>query len=85
MTLLSVDSKQRVPLGKLLKGRAIGHFQGEVLPTGEIILHPMMVVPASERWLHENPKALASVKRGIAQAAKGQTRKLGSFAKYAKV
>src|ERR1035438_7444665 len=29
-------------------------------------------VPASEAWLHGNPKALASVRRGMEQSAKGQ-------------
>ena len=84
MTLLTVDSKQRIALGKLLKGRDIEHFQGEVLPNGEILLHPMAMVPAREHWLHENPKALASVLRGIEQSRQGKARKSGSFAKFAK-
>jgi hypothetical protein len=84
MTLLSIDSKKRVALGKLLKGRQIEHFQGETLPTGDIILHPMAVIPAREKWLYENPKALAAVKRGLDQSKKGKVKSLGSFAKHAK-
>jgi len=31
---------------------------------------------------HRNPKALASVRRGLADAAAGRTKSLGSFAHY---
>jgi hypothetical protein len=84
MTLLTVDSKKRVALGKLLKDSDIEHFQGEMLPSGEILLHPMAMIPARERWLHENPKAMASVKRGLEQSRLGQVKTRGAFAKYAK-
>jgi hypothetical protein len=39
-------------------------------------------IPESEKWLYENPKALASVRQGLADAAAGRTVYLGSFAKY---
>ena len=75
MTLLSVDSKKRIALGKLLKGSGIEHFQGEILPSGDIVLHPMTLIPARERWLHDNPKSMASVKRRLEQAKKGKVKK----------
>ncbi len=40
-------------------------------------------VPESEKWLYDNPVALASVRKGLADAAAGRTVNLGSFAKYA--
>ncbi len=40
------------------------------------------VIPESEKWLYDNPAALASVRKGLADAAAGRTVKLGSFAKY---
>ena len=33
-------------------------------------------VPASEVWLFNNPKALAAVRRGLADAAKGKVSKI---------
>jgi|GEM_PF-3229699 len=42
-------------------------------------------VPASEAWLYRSPKVLASVRRGLADAAGGRTKSLGSFARYADI
>lgn len=76
------DAKKRLSLGglqHLFSSYAI--FQS---PSGEVLLKPVEVVPANEAWLHRNPEALASVKRGLQQSAEGKTRSLGSFAKFAK-
>lgn len=40
------------------------------------------LIPESEKWLYDNPTALASVRKGLADAAAGRTTYLGSFAKY---
>lgn len=50
---------------------------------GQIVLDPVKVVPAYEVWLFEDGKALASVRRGLADSAAGRTRNLGSFASRA--
>jgi len=47
------------------------------------VAHPMpALIPESEKWLYDNPTALASVRKGLADAAAGRTVYLGSFAKY---
>jgi hypothetical protein len=43
----------------------------------------VVVIPAREAWLLENPRASASVLRGIAQSKAGKTRSLGSFVEFA--
>ena len=62
------DSKGRVTLGKEFANRTF-IFRYE---KNEITLIPARVIPEEEMWLYENKEALASVKRGIAQAAAGQ-------------
>lgn len=74
MTVVHLDTKKRISLGKLLNGRDVETFQVESLPNGDIILRPMALVP--EHWIHNNPEAFASLRRGIKQAAAGQTRSL---------
>lgn len=44
--------------------------------TGQILLDPQVTVPASEAWLWEDEEALASVKRGLADAKQGKIKKL---------
>jgi hypothetical protein len=50
---------------------------------GQILLSPEIGVPLHEAWLYENPKALASVRRGLQDAAERKVHNLGSFAKFA--
>lgn len=78
---LRVDSKNRVTIGKLLSYEYVRSVQASVLENGDILLKPMVEIPASEKWLYQNKEALESVKTGLAQK---ETEYLGSFAKYAK-
>ena len=43
---------------------------------GQILLDPIANIPDREQWLWQNPQALASVQRGIQQAAKGEVHDL---------
>jgi hypothetical protein len=45
--------------------------------SGQIVLDPQVAVPASEVWLFQNPEALASIRRGLNEAKKGKTTKIG--------
>ena len=76
------DSKGRVGLGKLAEG--ISSFRVSEQPGGAYLLEPMVEISAQEVWLFQNPSALSSVKRGLAQSAKGEIRSRGSFAKFSK-
>lgn len=79
MALVHLDTKKRVSLGKLLEGKDVNTFEATTLPTGEIVLTPMAVVP--EHWIYKNPDALASLKRGIEEAAAGRVRPLSDIRK----
>ena len=68
----SADSKGRVALG--------GHFANRAVivehkSDHEVIVRLARVIPEREAWLYENPKALASVRRGLDQARKGNVAK----------
>ena len=77
---LTIDSKKRVSLTKLLPQRNIRSVQA-YLEGHRIVLEPMMEVPVEEAWLFENIEALRKALTGLAQ--KG-SRKWGSFSKHAK-
>lgn len=78
------DAKKRVTLGKALTGLDEDvRFDVYRNGSGQIVLDPQVSIPASEAWLYRNPEALASVRRGLQEAAEGKTISLGSFARYA--
>lgn len=79
---LRPDSKGRITLGKLAEG--VSSYRARPQKDGKIVLEPFVEIPAEERWLYENKEALASVKRGLADAKAGRLVSLGSFRKYAK-
>ncbi|OHE76840.1 MAG: hypothetical protein A3F67_10095 [Verrucomicrobia bacterium RIFCSPHIGHO2_12_FULL_41_10] len=73
------DKKKRITLGI---ASSIGAFNVYLNKFGQLILDPVKAVPASEAWLYENKKALASVKKGLKESADGKVHSLGSFAKF---
>jgi hypothetical protein len=76
------DAKKRLSLGEDLSGATAYNIYRN--PLGQIVLDPVKAVPASEMWLYENPRALASVKRGLRESAEGKSVYRGSFARHAK-
>jgi hypothetical protein len=77
---LTVDSKKRVSLTKLLPPGNIRSVQAYT-EGHRIVLEPMMEVPVEEAWLFKNRDSLKKVLTGLSQ--KGSVKR-GSFAKYAK-
>jgi len=47
-----------------------------------MIIDPQVSIPTSEEWLFRNKEALASVRRGLAEAAEGKATVIGSFAPF---
>ncbi len=81
---LKPDAKGRITIGSLIGEKNISSFHAYVDRKSRIILEPYTEIPASELWLYKNPQALASVKKGIRQSSKRQTKSLGSFSKHIK-
>ena len=75
------DEKHRITLKKIKRAEKVYRIYENEL--GQIILDPMLLVPASEMWLHENKKALASVRQGLKEAAEGKIRPGPSYAEHA--
>ncbi len=76
---LSVDSRKRISLNKLLPDLPVSSVRA-YLQDDKIILEPMVEIPAREAWLYQNEKALNKVKTGLSEMG---TINRGSFAKYA--
>jgi hypothetical protein len=76
------DSKKRLSIGPaMVAGVAYAIYRNSL---GQIVLDPVVTIPASEAWIFKNKKALASVKRGLEDSKAGRTQNLGSFAAHAK-
>jgi hypothetical protein len=66
----NVDSKGRLTLGESFANQTVLiEPRGE----GEVLVKLARVIPAREAWLYKNKEALASVRRGLQQAAEGQS------------
>lgn len=69
------DAKKRVVLPKALVEEGIT-YHIYTNKFGQIVLDPQITIPASELWLFKNPAALASVRRGLSDAAQGKLSKI---------
>jgi len=72
----TVDQRNRLVLSVLQKLPEVKRVKVYINLQGEILIRPMVEIPASEAWLYQNKKALASVRRGLEQAAKGKVKEL---------
>lgn len=71
----TIDGRERIALGKYFAGRykRVRIYKNKA---GEILLQPVVEIPASEMWLYQNKKALSSVRKGLKQAKEKKTSKL---------
>jgi len=69
------DAKKRVVLPRISVPEGVTyHIYSNSL--GQIVLDPQVTISASEAWLFNNPDALASVRRGLSDAAQGRVSKV---------
>lgn len=72
---IQMDAKYRICLGSFLskeEREQLSSFRVSRQEDGKIVLDPFMEIPAREHWIYKNPKALASLKRGIEDAKNGR-------------
>ncbi len=69
------DLRRRVSLPKTLVSEGV-MYKIYSNSMGQIMLDPQVAIPASELWLFQNADALASIKRGFADAAEGRVSKI---------
>lgn len=79
-----VDAKHRVTLGRTVPNQ-VRSFKVYRNAHGQVILDPMVSVPAYEAWLFKNRRASALVQQGLEDARQGRLVKAKEdFSRYAK-
>ena len=77
-----VDTKNRVALGKVF-GLKVSSYRIYRNKVGQIILDPMVTVPAYEAWLFKNKDATRRVQEGLQDLRKGRLAKAKeNYSKY---
>ena len=66
-----VDSRRRVSLGKVGVAED-SRYEVSVSEDGDILLTPVVSIPARERIIWERPEIMASLDRGIAEVEAGR-------------
>ena len=66
-----VDSKHRITLGRTIPSR-VTSFRVYRNTHGQVILDPMVSMPAHETWLFKNKRASAMVQQGLEDARRGR-------------
>ena len=79
-----MDAKHRIVLGHAA-GSQVTSFRVYRNAHGQIILDPLMTIPAHEAWLFKNKRAMRLVQQGLADAKRGRLVKAKEdFSKYAR-
>ena len=77
----NTDSKGRITLGEAFANKTmLVDWQDD-----QIILRFARVIPESEAWVYENPKALESLRRGLGQARDKKFSRKGPDLEEAKI
>jgi hypothetical protein len=79
---VSADERSRIAFGKA-GVRRDDRYAVAVNDSGEILLTPLVSVPKRELLVWEDELVRASLARGLAQSAAGETVDLGDFGQFA--
>jgi len=73
-----LDTRNRITLGQALarpgtsRKHKIDEFEILLGSMGDILLRPRTSIPSRELWIHENPKAMETLQKGLRDAAEGR-------------
>ena len=70
----TIDSRNRLTIGELAQG--FNRVKLYKIELGEILLKPVVEIPASELWLFNNKEALEDVQKGLKDLSEGKITKL---------
>ena len=80
---VKADGKNRIQLGRKVKGAKTRLYRVYQNGHGQIMLDPQVMVPASEAWLFQNKQAFRMVQKGLEDARIGKvTKSKEDFSKY---
>ena len=68
---VELDSRQRLPMARIINGSQ-HRFRVTKLPTGELLLTPVVSISERELAMLRNPERMAQLAEGIRQAAAGE-------------
>jgi len=70
----TIDERNRLTLGEIFKDyKRVRLYKND---RGEVLLQPIVEIPASELWLFQNKEALESVQKGLKDASEGKIAKI---------
>ena len=73
----TIDSRNRLTVGELVQGlKRVRVYKNKL---GEILIKPVVEIPASELWLFQNKEAFKGVQKGLKEMSEGKISKLKSY------
>ena len=75
----TLDAKKRIGLGEKIAryaSKTPEAYQVFVDKEGDILLRPVVTIPAREAWVYQNPEVLGQIRAGLSEAKQGKTRKI---------
>jgi hypothetical protein len=70
----TIDNRNRLTIGELALGfNRVRLYKNQL---GEILLKPVVEIPASELWLYKNKEAFENVQNGLKDISEGKLSKL---------
>lgn len=83
-----LDTRNRITLGQalamlgILRKHKIDEFEILLGSTGDILLRPRTSIPSRELWIHQDPKAMETLQKGLKDAAEGRLTRVKNLGKF---